>query len=105
MAGIPCAAQDCPEDAQVGVMVYGAEGGTTDLCALHLAQWALDIAQGAYGPLSPERGPETAATAPEGGEGTEDAPAPRRRRRGQATAQQGQESPAPEGAEVQGAEH
>lgn len=68
-------ALNCPNhpdrEAVVGVMVYGPEGGTTDLCGDCLAEWALSIAEGAYGPLAPDatRSPETAATAPNEGGG------------------------------------
>lgn len=52
------------KEAQVGIMVYGPEGGTTDLCPDCFANFCLDIAQGAYGPLGPPGWqPETAETA------------------------------------------
>lgn len=90
----------CPnhpdQDAAVGVMVYGPEGSTIDLCGTCLLEWAVTIVEGAGARVIPpgEQGPETAATAADGGSGTRGR---RQRRRGQ------EEAPAPAtAAEVEG---
>lgn len=105
MAGIPCAGGADHDEAAVGVMVYGPEGGTTDLCPSCLAAWALDIAQGAYGPLQPAQAAQTADTATQEREGTGDRPERKRRHRGQAQAQERAESEPEGAAPLEGAEH
>lgn len=101
----------CPnhpdQDAVVGVMVYGPEGGTTDLCGDCLATWALSIAEGAYGPLAPDptRSREAAVAAAEADSGVNDQGGSKRRR---ARHQEAQTDPIPDpepDAEVEGAEH
>ena len=101
-------ALNCPNhpdrEAVVGVMVYGPEGGTTDLCGDCLAEWALSIAEGAYGPLAPDtsRRPETAATAPDAGGGTDTQDDRKRRRTRRQDAQADPIPEEPADAEVSG---
>lgn len=81
------------KEAQVGVMVYGPEGGTTDLCPDCFANFCLDIAQGAYGPLGPPGwSPETAETAAAEVDAAQEATRPKRRRSRKAQAQEEAES-------------
>lgn len=105
---MPITCPNHPEvEAVVGVMVYGPEGGTTDLCGDCLATWALSIAEGAYGPLAPDptRSPQTAQEAADPPAGTGGRRGRRSRQHDAPAVPEDQESPAPEGAQVEGAEH
>lgn len=106
MADIPCPNHP-DQEAAIGVMVYGPEGGTTDMCPTCLLSWAVTIVEGAGATvLVPGEGAaQTAQEAPDGSGSTGG------RRRGK---QRQEAPPAPaEGAEpevaqdpqVAGAEH
>lgn len=106
MPNIPCPNHPDAE-AAIGVMAYGPEGGTTDMCGQCILAWAVAIVEGAGATVTPPGtgAAETAQEAPTGAGST----GGRRSRR-----QRPQEAPEPATAAqvagdqeqaLQGAEH
>lgn len=105
MAGITCAG--CDQDAVAGVMVYGPEGGTTDCCPQHLAEWALGYALEAFPQLRDAyaQASQTPQEVPDAPGGTGGRRRRRERTQDQQETPQDPEPETPEGAEVPGSEH
>ena len=105
MAGIRCAG--CDQEAVAGFMVYGPEGGTTDMCPTHLAEWALGYALEAY-PQLRDAYTQAAETPQEAPDGSGSTGGRRKRTRRQEAAQETPQEPVADqvqDAEVERAEH
>lgn len=81
MAGLTCPNHP-DQESVVGVMFYGPEGATTDMCGTCLLEWAVAIVEGAGATVVPP-GPGAAQTAQEAANGSAGTGGRRRGRRRQ----------------------